>query len=494
MYLTTPIYYVNGAPHIGHAHTSVMADIIKRWRSQTGLATFLTTGVDEHGQKNEECAKAAGLEPQQYLDQQAATFKALFDKLGVQYDHFVRTTEPYHKMAVVAALEELQKQFVKRDYTGLYCVGCEQFKKASDLNSLGQCPDHLRAPEERTETNWFFPLEPYRELLQIHMEVNPDWIQPEQYANEVRRMLEHPLEDLCISRPKTRLKLGIELPFDHDYVTYVWFDALLNYLSNIEWPLPRGEEWPQGYQERWADSHHLIGKDIVKTHCVYWPIMLMALGETPPKSIQVHAHWLGKGRVKMAKSLGNVVDPNEVIDESGVDALRYYLARRMSTTHDTEITKEHIAEVYNDELANGVGNLLSRSAKLYAKEFGAFTDDGVYDPIIKDLEFALRLKCQTMDDIPFYTEAIKANTAIIDAWFTDQAPWTLIKQGKRSEAELVLRSAIRAVVLLLWHLEPICPEGAMRGLAMLGAGTSPGLPMTQDFTFEIGQGLFQRLV
>ena len=488
MYLTTPIYYLNGDPHIGHAHTSVMADIIKRWYGQGGSFVFLSTGVDEHGQKNEECAKAEGLPAQRFLDQQAAKFKALFDRLGVRYDEFVRTTSNRHINAVQRALTQLKDQFVKRDYTGLYCVGCEQFKKESDLNAAGECPDHLKRPELRTETNWFFPLEPYRSQLRHHMDEHPDWIQPVQYANEVRKMIEQPLEDLCISRPKTRLKLGIELPFDRDYVTYVWFDALMNYLSTLGWP-----NRTLGI-DVWQDSVHLIGKDIVKTHCVYWPIMLMALGETPPKYIQVHAHWLGKGRVKMAKSLGNVVDPNEVIDEYGVDALRYYLARRGNTTDDMEVTKEHIAEVYNAELANGLGNLLSRSAKLYAKEFGAFNDDGVYDPVIKSLEFSLRVKCNTMDLIPFYTEAVHRNTYLIDAWFQEKAPWTLIKQGKRNEAELVLRSAIRAVALLLYHLEPICPDAAERGFKLLGVrvGSQPIMP--QNFTFDIGEGLFKRIV
>jgi methionyl-tRNA synthetase len=485
MYLTTPIYYVNGDPHLGHAHTSVMADIIKRWRAQGGSFTFLTTGVDEHGQKNEECAKAAGLPAQRYLDQQAEKFKALFDRLGIRYEEFVRTTEKHHVHAVQRALTQLKDQFVKRDYTGLYCVGCEQFKKESDLNDAGECPDHLRIPEVRTETNWFFPLEPYREQLIAHMDSNPDWIRPRQYANEVRNMLDQPLEDLCISRPKTRLKLGIELPFDHDYVTYVWFDALMNYLSTLRWPNRH-----LGL-DVWQDSVHLIGKDIVKTHCVYWPIMLLALGETPPHSVQVHAHWLGKGGVKMSKSLGNYVDPNEVIDEAGVDALRYYLARRMSTTHDTEISKEAIVELFNTELANGVGNLLSRAAKLYAKEFGEFTDDGMYDAIVYDVAKVLRLKIQTMDEIAPYVEAAKQVTDLVNEWFTAEAPWKLVKEGKRTEAEVVLRSAIRAVVLILRHLEPIIPEGAGRGLGMLGVERHDIMP--QNFTFDIGVGLFSRI-
>lgn len=485
MYLTTPIYYVNGDPHLGHAHTSVMADIIARyWRSRGLQGSWLTTGVDEHGQKNEECARAAGLDPQVYLDQQAAIFKALFDRLGVQYDHFVRTTEPIHKMVVTAALKQLQDQFVKRDYTGLYCVGCEQFKKETDLTTTGECPDHARKPEVRTESNWFFPLEPYRERILAHLNANPDWITPEQYANEVRKMLEQPLEDLCISRPKTRLQLGITLPFDPGYVTYVWFDALLNYLSSVDWPI--------GHKERWQHANHLIGKDIVKTHCVYWPCMLLALGETLPQHIQVHAHWLGKGRRKMASSLGNTVDPNLVIDDYGVDALRYFLARRMSTTHDSEITPEAIKDLYNVELANGVGNLLSRITKLYARSVGPVENlDHRPDEVLYDIRDLLATELNTMNDIPVYMDEIAQAVTMLDKYFDEQAPWKLIKEGKLRDAKRVLRTAVTCVKMILRRLSPVLPESADAGLELLGAGRDGRIP--EGHIFDVGAGLYQRI-
>jgi methionyl-tRNA synthetase len=486
MYLSTPIYYVNGDPHLGHAHTSVMADIIARyWRTRGLQGTWLSTGVDEHGQKNEECARAAGMEPQAYLDQQATIFQALFDRLGVQYDFFVRTTEPYHKEIVTAALEDLQEQFVKRDYTGLYCVGCEQFKKETDLTPTGECSDHLCKPEVRTESNWFFPLEPYRQRVLDHLNSNPAWITPEQYANEVRNMLERPLEDLCISRPKTRLQLGIELPFDKDYVTYVWFDALLNYLSNIMWPIE--------HEERWKHANHLIGKDIVKTHCIYWPCMLLALGVSLPERIQVHAHWLGKGKVKMSKSLGNVVDPNDVMDDFGVDALRYFLARRMSTTQDTEITKEAIKDVYNTELANGVGNLLSRITKLYASSVGPVENlDHRPDEILYEVRECLRTEINTMNDIPVYMEEIAKAVSLLDQYFSGQAPWKLAKEGNIKDAKRVLRTSVSCIKMILQRLVPVLPDAATTGLRLLGVEQNGKIP--DGHVFNVGEGLFKRIV
>ena len=268
-YVTTPIYYVNGPPHLGHAYTSRVADILKRARKMAGFRSFLSTGVDEHGQKNEQMALESGMSFKEYLDMRALQFRDLFDLLDVDYDFFARTTAPTHVRAVVYLEERLYERglLVKQEYEGLYCSGCEQFKKESDLSSEGFCLEHPNILAERTvETNYFFKMEPFRKKLQEHITANPHWISPTSYRNEVIAMLENPLEDLCISRPKSRVSLGIELPFDDDYVTYVWFDALLNYLSNIGWP-------DESYEGLWLGSEHVIGKDILKTHCVYWPCM-----------------------------------------------------------------------------------------------------------------------------------------------------------------------------------------------------------------------------
>jgi methionyl-tRNA synthetase len=356
LYLTTPIYYVNGDPHIGNAHTGIMADILKRAAQMRGVDVFLTTGTDEHGQKNEEAVEHSGLQVGEYLERQSGRFKALFDSLQITYDMFVRTTSPRH-MDGVRIFEQMlydSNLLVKKKYHGTYCSGCEQFKKTSDLDGNGRCIEHPSlVSEELDETNYFLPIEPFRQWLVDWIETHPLWVQPERYRNELRQMLQTPLDDLCISRPRTRVRLGIELPFDHDYVTYVWFDALINYITNVGWP-------DQKYAKWWSCARHLIGKDILKTHCIYWPIMLKSIGVEPPAAVAVHAYWLGAGGLKMSKTLGNVVDPNEVVQILGADALRFYLAKNMRSTCDTQIALPLIIRTYNADLANKVGNTLSR--------------------------------------------------------------------------------------------------------------------------------------
>jgi len=300
-YITTPIYYVNGAPHIGHAYTSIVADILKRNRQAQGVEMLLSTGVDEHGQKNQEAAADLGMEISAYLDMRCAEFREVFDKFDVQYDYFVRTSRDGHKQAVADMEQSIfdKDLIVKHAYTGIYCKGCEEFKKESDLTEDGQCPLHPTMKVEQTdETNYFLKMEPFRERLLKHIEDDPDFVTPPAFRTELKQMLSEPLEDLCISRPKSRVTLGVELPFDTDFVTYVWFDALANYLTNIDWPNGDYAGW-------WADVEHLIGKDILKPHGVYWPIMLMAAGLPLPKRLSVHSHWTGAGGVKMSKSIGN---------------------------------------------------------------------------------------------------------------------------------------------------------------------------------------------
>ncbi|MCL4147984.1 UNVERIFIED_CONTAM: hypothetical protein GTU68_016591, partial [Idotea baltica] len=256
-----------------------------------------------------------------------------FEKLDVAYEYFVRTKPggPHKQRRRPAWNKSIfdRDLIIKKNYTGTYCKGCEEFKKESDLTEEGQCPLHPTMKVEQTdETNYFLKMEPFRERLLQHIADNPDFVQPEAFRNELKQMLSEPLDDLCISRPKTRVTLGVELPFDTDFVTYVWFDALANYLTNIDWP-------DESYAPWWAECEHLIGKDILKPHGVYWPIMLMAAGLPLPKKLSVHSHWVGAGGMKMSKSIGNVVDPMEVIAELGVDALRWYLARHMRADSDS---------------------------------------------------------------------------------------------------------------------------------------------------------------
>ncbi|MEP2735895.1 MAG: methionine--tRNA ligase [Erythrobacter sp.] len=471
-YLTTPIYYVNAAPHIGHAHTSVMADILKRNKQARGIETLMSTGCDEHGQKNQEAAEELGLAPQDYLDQRAAEFQRLFDLLGVDYDFYVRTTRSGHKEEVARAEQKLFDAglIVKKSYTGKYCKGCEQFKKESDLNEDGRCPEHTTIELELIdEPNYFFPMEPYRQGLIDHINANPDFVDPPMYRGELLKMLEEPLEDLSISRPKPRVSLGVDLPFDDDHVTYVWFDALLNYLTNLEFP-------DGDYQQWWGKCRHLIGKDILKTHGVYWPTMLMALGLSLPKGLVVHGHWLGDGGVKMSKTLGNVVDPIEVTDKLGVDALRYYLARHMRTENDSQISVDAIGQTYSSELANKFGNLLSRAGKFAKARF----DDAI--PACGDLtaeDEAVRAQSLaaakglaeeiTLTQLPERVQAIVDAADALNGYFADAAPWNLMKEEATvARAGTVVYVALDSLRLLFEALRQVIPVSSAKALAMLG--------------------------
>ncbi|MEW7009916.1 class I tRNA ligase family protein [Lentilitoribacter sp. EG35] len=470
-YITTPIYYVNGAPHIGHAHTSTMADILKRNRKALGYDTKLTTGCDEHGQKNQEAALESGMPITEYLTMRSGEFQRLFDMINVDYDYFVHTSRPEH-MRQVANVE--QRMFdagliIKKQYSGLYCTGCEQFKKTTDLTDEGNCPDHPNlGVEELDELNYFLNIEPYRQQLLEHIEENPKFVDPPIYRAELKRMLAEPLEDLCISRPKTRVSLGVELPFDNNYVTYVWFDALFNYLTNLDWP-------KEGYEQWWQAAEHTIGKDILKTHGVYWPIMLMSIGESPPARLSVHGHWVGPGGIKMSKSLGNVVDPIEVIEVVGTDALRYFLARNMRSDGDSNISLELVRQTYNSELGNKLGNLLSRAAKFSKKQFddrvptpGLFgsADEIIRISVLEAVNgFARRIE---MADIPRLTQQLITVCDRMNNYFAEQAPWDLIKDPITDErCRTVIYVSLDCIRLVFEALRQVIPMSSNAALLML---------------------------
>ena len=470
-YLTTPIYYVNAAPHIGHAHTSVMADILKRNKQARGIETRLSTGCDEHGQKNQEAAEELGLPAQEYLDERAAEFQRLFDLIGVDYDYYVRTTREGHKAEVARAEQQLFDAglIVKKSYTGNYCKGCEQFKKESDLTEDGRCPEHPNLELEKIdEPNYFFPMEPYRQQLIDHINANNAFVEPAMYRGELLKMLEEPLEDLSISRPKSRVSLGVELPFDSDHVTYVWFDALLNYLTNLDFPDGDFQSW-------WSECQHLIGKDILKTHGVYWPTMLIALGLSLPKGLVVHGHWLGEGGVKMSKTLGNVVDPVEVAQKYGVDALRYYLARHMRTESDSQISVEAIAQTYSSELANKFGNLLSRAGKFAKARFDGVAQCGALDEVDEKVRaqtlaaaegFAQQI---TLTQLPERMAALVEAADALNGYFADSAPWDLMKEEATQErAGTVVYVALDSLRMLFEAMHQVIPVSAEKALSMMG--------------------------
>jgi methionyl-tRNA synthetase len=472
-YITTPIYYVNGSPHIGHAFTSIMADILKRNRLAQGHELKLSTGVDEHGQKNQEAAADLGMPVDEFLEMRCKEFRDVFDQLDVAYDYFVRTSREGHKQAVAGMEQSIfdKDLIVKKNYTGTYCKGCEEFKKESDLTEDGQCPLHPTMKVEQTEeTNYFLKMEPFRERLLQHIADNPDFVQPEAFKNELKQMLSEPLEDLCISRPKTRVTLGVELPFDTDFVTYVWFDALANYLTNIDWP-------DAGYAPWWAECEHLIGKDILKPHGVYWPIMLMAAGLPLPKKLSVHSHWVGAGGVKMSKSIGNVVDPLEVIEKLGVDALRWYLARHMRADSDSQISVDFITQTYNTELGNKIGNLLSRAAKFSKARFdGKLPAPGPLSPQDEAIRKAVVAATEglagwiNLADIPARMQAIITVSDEMNNYFAEQAPWELIKNDEtRERCQTVIYVTLDCLRVVMEALTQVIPGSAGRALAMLNA-------------------------
>jgi len=380
-YLTTPIYYVNDRPHIGHAYTTILADAVARERRLTGEEVRFLTGTDEHGDKVERAAAARGLSPQEHVDDLAPEWKAEWDALEIRYDRFIRTTDPDHMAVVRIALERLKEGtapdgaplLYQGSYTGWYCVSDERYWTEKDLVD-GRCPECGKPVEQIEERNWFFRMSAFQDRLVEHIRSNPGFIHPESRANEVLGFLREPLGDLCISRPRERLSWGIAFPWDESFVTYVWVDALLNYVTGTV--DPRGGETPEetarraiaAWNEHPADVH-LIGKDILTTHSVYWTTLLMALGWPLPGQILGHGWWLWEGS-KISKSVGNVVPPADLTPVFGVDGLRYYLLREMTLGQDSTYSYDSLVQRLNADLANDLGNLHSRVTKMAGRYLG----------------------------------------------------------------------------------------------------------------------------
>ena len=330
-YITTPLYYVNDKPHIGHAYTTILADVLARYHRIMGDEVHFLTGTDEHGQKVQEAAANRNVDPKIHVDEFVLRFQELWGKLHIDYDDFIRTTEHRHTDRVKELLVTLYEkdEIYTDEYEGLYSVSEERFVTEKEVEE-----GNFRQVKKLKEKNYFFRMSKYQDALIKHIENHPDFIKPETRKNEILGFLRKPLNDLCISRPKSRLSWGIEIPFDHDYVTYVWFDALLNYITAIGW----GSD-ETTFNKWWPVNYHLIGKDILTTHAVYWPTMLMAAGLPLPRSILAHGWWMNE-ESKMSKSLGNVVNPLELIDDYGVDSVRFFLMRDMVLGMDANFTME----------------------------------------------------------------------------------------------------------------------------------------------------------
>ncbi|MBI1997163.1 MAG: methionine--tRNA ligase [Deltaproteobacteria bacterium] len=470
VYLTTPLYYVNAEPHLGHTYTTVIVDTLSRYHRNAGRETFFLTGTDEHGDKIAQAAKENGTDPKAYADRISQLFRSTWDQCGITYSHFIRTTDAYHVEFVQKVLRDIYDKgdIYFGEYGGFYCYGCERFYTEKELVD-GQCPDHQKAPDYISEKNYFFRMGKYQDQLIDAIHSRPDFIRPERYRAEVLAFLREPLEDLCISRPKTRLQWGIPLPFDGNYVTYVWFDALLNYVSALN---HRGEDIFQAF---WPRANHFIAKDILKPHGIYWPTMLMAAGLPLYERLNVHGYWIMDSG-KMSKSLGNVIRPLEMKERFGMDAFRYFLLREMAFGQDAKFSEEALVTRINADLANNLGNLVSRVLAMQQKYFA-----GVVQALSASWpaeDCALRDKfAQAEGELNGFIAELQFHRALEAIWsaldhanryIVQTAPFTMIKEpAKQSRVGEILHHLLEVVRTLARLLAPFMPDTANELRALL---------------------------
>ncbi|MFQ5715798.1 MAG: methionine--tRNA ligase [Nitrospinales bacterium] len=472
-FVTTPIYYVNDVPHIGHAYTTVAADVIARYKRLEGYDVFFLTGTDEHGQKVQQAAQKTGVSAQEHVDSLYKRFKELWGPFNISHTDFIRTTEERHKKVVREILQTLfdKNEIYQDTYEGWYCLPCERFWTEKELAGKN-CPECSREVDRIQESNYFFKMSRYRDWLADHIKRHEDFILPASRRNEVLGFLKKPLGDLCISRPRERLPWGIPLPFDEKYVTYVWFDALINYISvhgSLE-HIRRCNFWP-------AD-HQLIGKDILTTHAIYWSSMLKALELDPPKNLFAHGWWTVNGQ-KMSKSLRNVVEPNLLIEQFGVDPIRYFLMREVPFGLDGDFSHKALIGRINSDLSNNLGNLLNRTLNMIKR----YCDGVIPEPSGLDEDAPLKSafeagipKIQTLYEELAYSKILEEIWRLVDSsnkYINDAAPWELFKteEGKKKLTAVLYNAAesLRAIAVLIY---PFMPASAENMTTQLGVGLS----------------------
>jgi methionyl-tRNA synthetase len=471
-YITTPIYYVNDAPHIGHAYSTVIADAVARWHRLLGDDVFFLTGTDEHGLKVQRAAEANGVSPQEWADRTVERFRSAWQQLDISYDDFIRTTEPRHYQAVRELLQRVNDNgyIRKGTYEGLYCVACEAYYTEAELIN-GSCPIHGTPVEQVSEDNYFFELSKFEQPLLDWYDAHPNWVQPDTKRNEALGFIRQGLEDFSISR--TSISWGVPIPWDAEHVTYVWFDALTNYATAIGF----GTD-PERFEAWWPHTHHVIGKDILRFHCVYWPAMLLAAGIDPPEQINVHGFLLVGGE-KMSKTKLNQIAPADLVADFGVDGFRYHFLRDSPFGPDGDFSYERLVDRYNSDLANNLGNLLARVATVVAKKCG-----GVGPAPRADSPLAA-VAADAYADTARAWDAVQPSVALESTWrlvretnahLEANEPW---KAEPGAEVDAVLGDALEALRIVSILASPAIPEATAelwKRLGLPGAPTDQRLP------------------
>ena len=504
-YYTTPIYYASGEPHLGHAYTTILTDVLARFDRQDGREVLFLTGTDEHGQKIQDEANKRGVAPIELCDTMAERFAAAWERLSISHDRFIRTTEPEHKAVVTAFLQRLwdRDQIYEGTYSGWYCVSDERYWTEKDVGDDRKCQICGKPVVHVEEKNYFFRMSAYQDALVEHIEKNPDWIVPDIRRNEILGFLRQPLGDLSISRPKSRVSWGIDLPFDPDHVAYVWVDALINYLTASGAIHPDAAPGAQGFDDTsgswWPADMHVIGKDILTTHSVYWPTLLMGVGLPVPRRILAHGWWV-VGETKMSKSLGNVVDPLALRDDFGTDAVRWYLMREMPTGGDASYTPERFLTRY-DELSNVLGNLASRATSMIVK----YRDGVVPDAAGSGLAGAIGETLETARDSMARGRIHEALGAAMDlartanGYVEERQPWAQAKDPAGADAlDETLATLARALCVLCALFQPVTPSKMHELAARLGLEEVPRLDESTRITLagrrvSKGDPLFPRV-